>query len=393
MRTAEVVSVGASPVGHSELTNRDLFTYAVADAFDSMNEAPGRLLDALIVGNQAMTFENQIAYGPLLGELCGMRGTVHTERVEACAASGGLAVRKAVEAVRHGVHDVVLAAGVENMTGDGADTVTEAVMAGSDRVFDQRAGITAPAMYALLARRYLEETDNDESDLARFAVKNHENARTNPIAQFDKKITIEDVLESEYVAPPIKLYDSSPVSDGAAVVLIADSETAETFTPADERVQVSGSSVHSDTLGIAKHDLLSLPGAQEAIETSYDDAGIGPADVDIAEVHDAFTINEALSAEAAGFVGPGNGPEMALAPSERSEEATSVRMSTSGGLKARGHPIGATGVLQVVEVYRQLTGTTPQTHAVEDASVALTVSEGGTADSMTLAHVFTEAVE
>jgi len=391
MRPAELVSAGTSPIGDTELTSRGMFAYAMAEAFDAVDATPGATLDALVVGNQSMSYENQIMYGTVLAEWCGVRG-VHAERVEACAASGSLALRKAVQSVRHGVHDVVLAGGVENMTGDGTDTVTDAVMAGSDRVLDQRAGLTGPAMYALLARRYLAETDNDERDLARIAVKNHRNALGNSRAQFHTEVTVEEVLESRYVSPPLKLYDCAPVSDGAAVALVADAETAETLRPADERVSVAGSGVYSDTVGIAKHDLTALPGARAAVEAAYEDAGVGPDDIDIAEVHDAFTINEALSAEAAGFVEPGDGPEVALPPEERSATSTPVAMSTSGGLKARGHPVGATGVLQAVEAYDQLTDAVSGDRAVDDADVALTVSEGGTADSLTVSHVFRRGV-
>lgn len=382
-----VVGAGQSPVGQFGMTGRDLFSLAVADGFDGLPD-PREVVDAVYVGNQSESYEHQIMYGSQLAEWAGLRG-IPAERVEGCAASGGLALHDAVRDVSSGVHDAVLACGVETMSTGGTDVATDALVAASERTLEQRSGITAPGLYAMLAQRYLFEHDVTEADFAQIAVKNHRNASDNPNAQFDKSITVEDVLDSPYVADPLKLLDCAPVSDGAAAVLVANESVAEGLTAREERVAVDGFNAVSDTLALAEHNLSELESAKTAIHDAYDQASISPVDVDVAEFHDAFTVNEALLAEAAGFMPAGSGVEVAKEPAERSPDCTDVRVNTSGGLKARGHPIGATGLLQAVEAYEQLTGTATPARQVEDAKHALLVNEGGTADAITTAHLFT----
>lgn len=380
-----IVTVGQSPVGQFELTGRDLFSKAIADAFHDF-PAPREIVDALYVGNQSESYEHQIMYGSQLAEWAGLRH-IPAERVEGCAASGGLALKNAVQDVNAGVHDAVLAAGVENMSSGGTDVATDALMAASERSLEQRSGITAHGLYAMLAQRYLYETEATEADLARIAVKNHRNATNNPNAQFHKEIDIETVLESPYVANPLKFYDCAPVSDGAAVVLVANEDVASKLVSSEDRIAVDGYAAVSDNLALAEHDLTGLKGAQKAITSAYRQADIEARNVDLAEVHDAFTVNEALLAEAAGFTPNGHGTEVALEPRERRDGCTDVQMNTSGGLKARGHPIGATGLLQAIEAYEQLTGRATSERQVTNADTALLVNEGGTADAITTAHV------
>jgi len=382
-----ISAVGLSPIGSTDLTGRDLFTAALTEAFEGL-PPPADVVDAVYVGNQSELYEHQIMYGTIVAEWCGLR-FAPAERVEGCAAAGALALRHAVRDVRTGTHDAVLACGIEKMTAGGSELATESLSAAFDRPLEQRAGVTAPSQYALLAQRYLHETDATEEDLAKVAVKNHENASRNPRAQFQSEIDVETVLESDYVARPLKLFDCAPVSDGAAAVLVTNEEVASTLGSSDEQVQVSGVGAASNNIAVAERDLTFIEGANVAANRAYDQADLSAKDVDVAEVHDAFTVCEPLLAEAVGFAPRGRGFESALHPSERSAEWTDVRLSTSGGLKARGHPIGATGLAQAVEVYEQLTETATSDRQVPDARTGLLVNEGGVADAVTVAHVLT----
>lgn len=385
MESPVIVGVGSSEIGRTDLTGRDLFTAALCEAFESLPD-PAEVVEAVYVGNQSESYEHQIMYGSLLAEWAGLR-FVPAERVEGCAAAGALALRHAVRDVRRGSHKAVLACGLEKMTAGGTAGATDALMAAFDRALEQRSGITAPSQYALLAQRYLHETDATEADLAEIAVKNHAHATANPRAHFDMTIDAETVLESDPVAPPLKLFDCAPVSDGAAAVLVTTQDLADDLVPRAEQVRVTGVGADANNIGVADRDMTFVEGAHRAATTAYDEAGIAPGDVDVAEVHDAFTVCEALLAEAVGFAPEGRGFESPLPPAERSEGWTDVRLSTSGGLKARGHPIGATGLLQAIEAHEQLTGTAESGRQVPDAATALLVNEGGVADAVTVAHV------
>jgi acetyl-CoA acetyltransferase len=380
-----IVSVGLSSIGKTQLTGRDLFSVAVAEAFEGLPD-PAEIVEAVYVGNQSEMYEHQIMYGTLLAEWCGLRN-VPAERVEGCAAAGALALKHATQDVRRGTHEAVLACGVEKMSAGGTGGATDSLSAAFDRALEQRSGISAPSQYALLAQRYLHETDASEEDLARIAVKNHENGAANPRAQYRREIDVDSVLDSDYVAPPLKLYDCAPVSDGAAAVLVTTPEVASELTDRIDQVRITGVGAAANNIAVAERDLTFIEGANVATGRAYDEAGVVAEDVDVAEVHDAFTVCEPLLAEAAGFAPRGRGVESALEPSERSEGWTDVRVNTSGGLKARGHPIGATGLAQVVEVYEQLTGRASDERQVPDARTGLLMNEGGVADAVTVSHV------
>jgi acetyl-CoA C-acetyltransferase/acetyl-CoA acyltransferase len=382
-----IAAVGSSPVGRTELPGRDLFSVALEEAFGGLPD-PAELADAVYVGNQSEQYEHQIMHGTLLAEWAGLRN-VPAERVEGCAAAGALALRHAVKDVRNGDHEGVLACGVEKMTAGGTGGATDALSAAFDRAIEQRSGVTAPSQYALLARRYLHETDATERDLAEIAVKNHRNAAKNPRAQFPDEIDVETVLESPPVAPPLKLYDCAPVGDGAAVALVTTAEVADDLGV--PWVAVGGTGAAANNIAVAERNMTEIEGAAVAAESAYEEAGLGPEDVDIAEVHDAFTVSEALLSEAAGLAPTGSGYQSYLPPEERDEGWTDVELSTSGGLKARGHPIGATGILQAIEAYEQLTGAAGD-RAVPGADTALLMNEGGVADAVTVAHVLTTEV-
>lgn len=385
MPNAKIVAGGLSPIGQTELTGRDLFALAMERTFKGLPD-PAEVVDALYVGNQSESYEHQIMYGSLCAEWSGLRH-IPAERVEGCAAAGALALKNAVRDVESGKHNAVIACGVEKMTAEGTDGATDALSAAFDRALEQRSGVTAPSQYALLAQRYLHDTEATEEHLAEIAVKNHNNAMNNPDAQFQMGVSVDTVLDSEYVAPPLKLFDCAPVSDGAGVVLVVSDSLADELVPRDRQVGVAGASATANNITVAERDLTFIEGAHKAANRAYKQADITPEDVDIAEVHDAFTVSEALLSEAAGFAPAGKGYECATHPSKRSEGWTNVHLSTSGGLKARGHPVGATGVAQAIEAYKQLTGQVSDQRQVEDASTALLINEGGVADAVTVSHV------
>jgi acetyl-CoA acetyltransferase len=386
MSTAHILAVGTSPIGKTDLPGRDLFSRALAEAFAGLPD-PAEVVDAVYVGAQSERYENQIMQGTLLAEWAGLRN-VPAERVEACAAAGALALKNAVRDVRAGTHDAVLACGVEKMTAGGTEGATNALAAAFERALEQRSGVTAPSQYALLAQRYLHEFDATEEDLARIAVKNHRNAAANPRAMFQHEVDVGTVLGSEYVAPPLKLYDCAPVSDGAAAVLVANREVADDLVDSGQAVRVAGVGTAANVLAVAERDLTHVEGADVAARRAYEDAGVEAADVDVAELHDAFTVCEALLAEAVGFAPRGQGVQTVRDPAERADGWTDVRINTSGGLKARGHPIGATGLTQAVEAHEQLTDRAGD-RQVPSAETALLVNEGGLADAHTAAHVLT----
>lgn len=384
MTVPRVIAVGSSPIGETALPGRDLFSVALTEAFESL-PTPSSFIDALYVGNQSESYENQIMLGTILAEWAGLR-ELPAIRVEGCAAAGGLAFNQAVTDVATGTHDAVLACGVEKMTARGTTDTINALAAAFDRPLEQRSGVTAPSQYALLAQRYLHETSATEVDLARIAVKNHENACANPRAQFSGEISIDTVLDSDYIAPPLKLFDCAPVSDGAAVAVVVSPEVANEIVPDAPPVAVTGSAVVSNNIGVAERNLTRITGAETACSRGYDDAGITPSDIDVAEVHDAFTISEALLTEASGISPGGLGWEIGKSSDSRSAGWEVAAVNTSGGLKARGHPIGATGILQIIELYEQLTNTAGA-RQVPDASCGLAINEGGIADSITTTHV------
>ena len=383
-----IAAVGSSPVGRTDFPGRDLFSLALEEAFEGLPD-PAELADAVYVGNQSEQYEHQIMHGTLLAEWAGLRN-VPAERVEGCAAAGALALRHAAKDVRNGEHEGVLACGVEKMTAGGTGGATDALSAAFDRAIEQRSGVTAPSQYALLAQRYLHETDATEEDLAEIAVKNHRNASKNPRAQFSDEIDTDTVLESPPVAPPLKLYDCAPVGDGAAAALVTTAAVADELGV--PWVTVAGTGTAANNIAVAERNMTEIEGAAVAAESAYEEAGLEPEDVDVAEVHDAFTVSEALLSEAAGFAPTGYGYQSYLPPESREAGWTDVSLSPSGGLKARGHPIGATGILQAIEAYEQLTGVAGD-RAVPGAETALLLNEGGVADAVTVAHVLTAGTE
>lgn len=376
MVLAYIVAAGMSKIGKREESSRDL----VAEAFSEVAEVVDpREIEAVYVGVQSEVYEHQIMYGTAVAEFLGLLPK-EAYRVEACAAAGALALHTAVMAVKSGLVDVALAVGVEKMTSKSTEEVTDALMAASD-VMDQLSGVTIPAHYAMVARRYMYQYGATEEDLCQVAVKNHKHALENPKAHFRRAITVEECLKSKPIATPIKLLDAAPISDGAAVAIVASERVARKYT--DTPVKILASTVATDTLSVSQREDMTWPSAVwEAAQRAYRQARLGPEKIKVAEVHDAFTINEVLMYEALGFAERGRG--YLLAREGQTYLGGKVAVNPSGGLKARGHPIGATGLAQIYELFLQLTGRAGRRSA--NAEVGLAVNEGGV-NSAVVAHI------
>jgi acetyl-CoA acetyltransferase len=364
---------------HSESSSRELFGEAALKAFNDTSIGPNDL-DAVYVGNfMGDLIEDQGHMGALLADHIGAREAASV-RIESACASGGATIRQAILAIESGAADAVLAGGVELMSVADIEHVTDALANAADDIYENEQGLTFPGIYALMARRYMHEFDATRAEMAAVSVKNHANAVDNPLAQFQKKLSVEEVVESKPIATPLTLYDACPVSDGASVAIVVSDEFAAK-QDLDTSVTVLGTGQSSDAVALQDRSAITkTPAVERAAEAAYEDAGITPDDIDVAEVHDCFTIAEILALEALGFYEPGEGVRGAV----EGETALdgSLPVNTSGGLLGKGHPVGVTGVGQIVELTKQLEGRHP--NQVADAEVALAHNVGGSGASTTV---------
>lgn len=378
MADARVAGVGLTHFGsHPERTGRDLFAEAALRAFEDAG-VPREDVDQLNYGNYMGSItENQGHQAPLMAEAAGLRCPA-TRYEEACA-SAGVAVREAVRTVRAGQADVVLAGGMERMSHLDTDDVTAGLSTASDDLFEVRAGMTFPGAYALMARAYFDEYGGTKTDLANVAVKNHANAVPNEYAQYRTEISVEQALDAPDVATPLGLYDACPITDGASAVLVVSAEYAAEHD-VDAPVRVRGTGQGTDNMALQdRAHLARTPAADDAAAMAYADAGIEPEDVDVAEVHDCFTIAEVLATESLGFFEPGEGIDAAREGVTTADGDLPINLS--GGLKAKGHPVGATGGSQIAELTRLLRGDHPNSEHVADAEVGVAHNAGGTVAS------------
>ncbi|MFC7155392.1 thiolase domain-containing protein [Halomarina halobia] len=383
MSKVRIAGTGLTRFGRfPDRTGRDLFAEAGLAALDEASVEPGDV-EHLYFGNfMGELAEHQGHMGPQMAEAVGVRAPA--TRYESACASSGVAVREAVRTVRTGEADVVLVGGAERMTNMGTAGATEGLSIAADDLYEIRAGMTFPAAYALMARAYFEEFGGSAEDLAHVAVKNHEHALPNEHAQFRSSITVEEALDAPRIADPLGLYDSCPITDGASAVVLVSDDYAER-AGLDAPVAVTGTGQGGDNLALQDREYFARsPATADAAEEAYADAGIGPDDVDVAEVHDCFTIAEVLAVEALGFYDPGEG----IGAARRGETTRNgdLPVNLSGGLKAKGHPVGATGVAQVVSLARLLSGTHPRASDAGDPRVGLAHNAGGTVASATV-HV------
>ncbi|MBX0293698.1 thiolase domain-containing protein [Haloarcula nitratireducens] len=383
MSDPRVAGAGVTSFGkHPERTGRDLFAEAGLEALDASGVDPDDV-DALYYGNfMGELAEHQGHQGPLMAEAIGL--DVPATRLEAACASAGAAIREAVKNLRNGEQDVAVVGGSERMTNIGTAAATDALAIAADDLYEIRAGMTFPGAYALMARSYFEQYGGEHEDLAHIAVKNHEHALVNEHAQIRKEITVEEAVDAPTIASPLGLYDSCPITDGAAAAVLTTAEYAEEHG-LDASVAVTGTGQGGDNLALQdRPHLAQTPAADKAADEAYADAGIGPDDVDFAEVHDCFTIAEVLAIESLGLYERGEG--IHAATNGETDRHGELPINLSGGLKAKGHPVGATGVAQLATIAWVLDGSHPRADAVPDGTVGVAHNAGGTVASTTV-HV------
>lgn len=382
MREVAIVAGGMTHFGELwESSLRDLFVEAAVGALEA---AGADHLDDLYVGNMSGgQFVGQEHLAPLMADHLGMAGIPAT-RVESACASGGAALRLGFMAVASGMSDLVMAAGVEKMT-DGAD-VTDVLATAADQEGEVYHGVTFPGLYAMIARAHMERYGTTEEDLSWVSVKNHAHGARNPKAQFRREVTVEEVMRSTLVSDPLRLLHCSPVSDGAAAVLLCPLEDAHRYT--DRPVKIVGIGQATSSMALAdRPDLTALDAVAKAGERAYRMAGVSAKDIQVAEVHDCFAISEICCIEALGFACAGEGAEAAR--SGMTALGGRIPVNTSGGLKSKGHPVGATGVAQAIEIFEQLRGEAGA-RQVEGAHLGLAQNMGGSGAS-SVVHIFERA--
>jgi len=373
MRRVAVIGVGVTNFGKHDRTSAELFAEAARDALTDAEMSPAAV-QALYYGNVVGgETEKQLHTGPQAASVLGIP-TVPTTRFETACASSHAAFRHAVMEIAAGISDVVLVGGAERVLNVPTADSTEYFAYASDATWEQPLGLTFPGVFALIARAHMAKYGTTEAQMAAVAVKNHRHGVHNPKAQFRKEITVEQVLKSAYVADPLKLYDCCPFTDGGAAVVLVAEEIARQRPRA---VWVLASAAASDSMLMSdKRDLARVPATERAAAAAYRQAGLGPTDVDVVELHDCFTIAEIVATEGLGLFEPGAGG--VAAEKGWTSLGGKIPVNPSGGLKAKGHPIGATGAAQIAEIVTQLRGEAGP-RQVEGARTGLAHTLGGNA--------------
>ncbi len=381
MREVAVIGVGMKKWG--ELWEKSLRDIFVETALMALDDAGIDQVNSMYVGSMSSgLFVGQEHIASLLADYLG-QPNIPSTRIESACASGGLALRLGYLEVASGVSEVVLVGGIEKMTDVSGYEATYALGSAADQEYEGYHGMTFPGLYALIARAHMEKYGTTREQLAMVAVKNHHNGSKNPLAQFPFEITVDSVLNSVMVADPLRILDCSPITDGAAAVVLCPAEMA---TKRDKPlVKIIGSGHATDTIALSsRKDITWLEAVYKAAKQAYKEANKGTKDIDIIEVHDCFTIAEICVLEALGIVEKGKGGDAV------EQGLTSLRgkipVNTSGGLKAKGHPVGATGVAQAVEIVKQLQGEAGE-RQVKKARVGLAQNMGGSGGS-SVVHIF-----
>jgi acetyl-CoA C-acetyltransferase len=367
-----------------ELWDMSLRTIWAEAALAALADAGVDKVDLITIGCMSPgLFVGQEHLASLLADELGMAGTA-ASRVESACASGGLALRAGFAEVASGLSDTVLVTGVEKMNDvDGADA-TYALGTAADQEWEGFHGITFPGLYAMLARAHMQRYGTTVEQLAAVAVKNHANGLLNPHAQYHLKLTVEAALQSTMVADPLRLMDCSPVTDGAAALVLTTVDKARALAGDRPIVTITGSGLATDTISLAnRDDLTELKAVRVAGERAYAMAGRKPEDLDVVEVHDCFTIAEIMAIEALGLFEPGRGARAAV--DGLTAIGGKIPVNTSGGLKSKGHPVGATGVAQVAEIVTQLRGEAGD-RQVAGAKTGLAQNMGGSGGS-SIVHI------
>jgi acetyl-CoA C-acetyltransferase len=375
------VSAGLSRFGKRKgVYGRELFAEATAEAFERCpNLDPKKDIKAVVIGHMGESYEHQGHTGPTLTDWIGLLPSAAI-RTEAACSSSGVALRVGIFALLSGLYDTIVVGGVEKMTHRTTPEVTEFLAMASDFPFEQWHGLTFPSLYALMATAHMHKYGTTEEQLALVSVKNHHNGTLNPKAHMQKEVSLEKALDSRIIAWPLKLYDCSLITDGASCLILTKPELAKKFT--DTPVHILGSGQASDTIGLyEREDLTTIKAAKIAAKEAYKMAGVKPSDIDVAEVHDCFTIAEILAYEDLGFCEPGKGGKT-IENGTTTLEGT-IPVNTSGGLKSKGHPVGATGAAQACEIFLQLTEQAEK-RQVKGADVGLAHNVGGSGATATV---------
>ncbi|MBE7549937.1 MAG: thiolase domain-containing protein [Anaerolineales bacterium] len=381
MRDVSIIGIGQTPVGeHWDRSLRHLAYDALAAA---MRDANVERADALYVGNMLSgEVSGQAHLGALIADFAGLR-SIEAVKVEAACASAAAAFRQAYIGVASGLQDIAIAVGVEKMTDDIGSKVTAGLASAADAEYEVIHGVSFVALNALIMQRYMYEYKLRREDFAGFAINAHANGARNPNAMFQSPISREAFVRSSLIADPIALLDASGMADGAAAVVLCPTEQAREFS--NNAVRIRASAAATDSLSVHdRRDPLWLQAGEDSAQRAYRQARIGPTDIDFFELHDAFTIMAALSLEATGFAERGKGTWLA-----RDGEITlegKIPICTQGGLKARGHPVGATGLYQIVEAVQQLRSEAGE-NQVANARLGMTQNIGGSGATI-ITHIF-----
>jgi acetyl-CoA C-acetyltransferase len=380
MRDVAIIGVGITKFG--ELWEKSLRDIFVESALMAIDDCGVNKIDSMYIGNfSGGLFVGQEHLSSLLADYLGCT-SVPTTRIESACASGALALKQAFLEVASGFSDIVLAGGVEKMTDVDTGEATFGLAAAADREYEAFHGVTFPGLYALIARRHMFEYGTTREQLAKVAVKNHKNGAKNPHAQFPFKVTLEQVLNSTLIADPLRLLDCSPISDGAASVIICPAERAKEFT--DKPIKIVGVGQATDTIALtSRKSITTLEATVEAGKRAYKMAGIKPEDINLAEVHDCFTIAEICAIEDLGFVKKGEGGK--AVEEGLTDIDGKIPVNPSGGLNSKGHPVGATGIAQIFELVKQLRGEAGK-RQVKNAKIGLTHNLGGSGGSV-IVHI------
>jgi acetyl-CoA C-acetyltransferase len=384
MRQVAVIGIGQTNIG--ELWDHSLRSLAGEALHDAMRDAGlERRPDALFVSNMmASMLSNQTHLATVIADYVGWLG-IEASTVEAACASGGAAFQAAVRAIASGAIDVAAVCGVEKMTESLPNITFKALATAADADYESIHGITFVGLNALIMRRYMHEHRLSRDAFAPFAINAHRNASNNPNAMFKMKVNAETYAAAPMIADPINRLDSAPICDGAAAIILCSLDMAADLSK-NMPIRVLASAAATDTIAIGdRRDLLSLDAAKASTQRAYAQARLSPNDIDVFELHDAFSIVAALSLEAAGFAEAGYGCELAL-----NGDITlggRIPVSTMGGLKGRGHPIGATGIYELADVVTQLRGTAGK-NQVEGANIGMAQNVGG-AGSTVVTHILT----
>ncbi|MFZ5919544.1 MAG: thiolase domain-containing protein [Chloroflexota bacterium] len=385
MRQVAILGIGQTKIDeHWDYSLRELAGFA---ALEALQDAGLERVEGLFVGNMLSGIvSGQHHLGSLVADWVGLRG-IEAARIEAACGSGAAAFRSALIAVASGEVETALVVGVEKMTDKAGHDVTSALATAADADYEVEQGVSFVGLNALIMRRYMHEYGWQHSDFAAFSINAHANAVHNPNARLQFAISAKDYSQAGMVASPINLLDASPIGDGAAAAVIVPAERVM-GTPLRPRILVAGSGAATDTIAVhSRRRPLFLDAAQASAKQVYAQSGLGPADMDLFELHDAFSIMSALSLEACGFAEPGQGPRLGL--DNAISPTGPLPICTRGGLKARGHPVGATGMYQIVEVVQQLRGECGETQ-VAGARAGMAQNIGGSGATV-ITHILKSA--